>query len=155
MLLPPMEFKRGPPPRPQIAGYENVHGVPGSMLPASPYVVQGSMMALDNGSQYGETGGTSQMPLPIAMDAQFDSTGQHPQTPPSLARTPPRGLPLAVEAEAAAAPVLEKDPQHQMAPSEPPSLPDDQSMSGIPGMSTSGMTLITRRGGTLEIPSDN
>merc|ERR1719162_2059210 len=73
MLLPPMDFKRGVPPRPQIAGYDNTHSVPGNMIPDSPYVVQGTMMALDNGST-GETGGSAQRPLPIAMDSQ-DSTG--------------------------------------------------------------------------------
>jgi hypothetical protein len=158
MLLPPMEFQRGPPPRPQIGGYDNTHSVPGTMIPNSPYVVQGNMMALDNGSM-GETGGTSQRPLPIAMDAQLDSTGHHPALPSTAGapevRTPPTiseaGHPLAVEADPIAAPVLEKDGQHSMYPPSEPSEPPSE----LPGTPGNGMTLITPRGGTLEVPADH
>jgi hypothetical protein len=161
MLLPPMEFARGPPQRPQIANYDNMHSVPGTMIPNSPYVA-GNMMAIDNGSM-GETGGTSQRPLPIAMDSQMDSTGFSSNLPITSgvpeARTPPTmseaAHPLAVEAELAASPVLEKDGQHGMAPSEPDSA---MSQTDLPGAITpggSGMTLITPRGGVLEIPQDH
>jgi hypothetical protein len=165
MLLPPMEFRRGPPPRPQIAGYEDMRSVPGTMIPNSPYVVSGNMMALEMGAT-GETGGTSQRPLPITMDAQMDSTGHQaaltysagppePRTPPGTSEA---GHPLSVEADPAAAPRFEKDGQHQMAPSEPsgpPSLPDDQ-MGDLSAFDAGpGMTLITPRGGSLDIPADH
>jgi len=162
MLLPPMDFKRGVPPRPQIAGYENTHSVPGNMIPDSPYVVQGTMMALDDGAA-GGTGGTLGR-LPIAMEA--DSTGHHPALPstegrPEVRTPPTTEHPLAIEAETLSAPVLEKDPQHQMAPSDhTPSLPGGMSeadRSEFTGteLGVTGMTLITPRGGTLEIPADN
>jgi hypothetical protein len=81
LTLPPRpgHFKAGPPLRPQIANYPDTHSVPANMIAASPYVREGNMMALaDN---MGETGGTSQRPLPIAMDAQVIVqviTQQHP-----------------------------------------------------------------------------
>merc|ERR1719331_1814566 len=48
-----------------------MHSVPGTMIPNSPYVEQGTLEALENDSM-GETGGISAM-LPLAMDA--GSTG--------------------------------------------------------------------------------
>merc|ERR1719272_1351916 len=149
-----MEFRRGQAPRPQIAPYEEVRSVPGSMIPESVYVRPGNFMALDNGSM-GETGGTSAM----LRDTQ-DSTGiPEPRTPATMSES---GGPLAIEAPFPGAPQFEKDGQFGMGPptpteSQPPSsrgLPgggDD--IASLPG--GTGIILSTPPGGFLQIPPDH
>lgn len=149
-----MNFRRGePPPRPQIKGYEHTHSVPGNMIPDSKYIVQGPFAIDDTG---GDTGGLAQRGLSIGMDTDNSSTGHHAM--PSTSgrpepRTPPGpDLPAALPE----APQFETDGQHGMAPSDgTPRAEDGMTDYDSTFGDQAGMTLITPRGGNLEISADN